>query len=489
MKRPALATASLTATLVLLAGCSGNAPQVQAPDTSASTTSAAPTGDAATATAKEAGSVPSSDAATSTEAPTDAGPNQGGVYLNPDATYAEAESDAELSILEQALLREPGPYAGEAFDARAVFDAMVATDPQSAREWSEAILTQIHPDYVQAAQEVISSGAPTGGGPEQPTQELRDVPVVGQNHFAIVLDAGASMAATSGGQTRMSQAKEAIRVFIGQLPQSSTVSFRVYGQRGSNADAERAASCTSTALLYNGPPDGMAATLDRVQPGGWAPLALAVSRSDDDIPPNTSDAIVYVVTDGTETCDGNPVEAAEDLAGRWLLPVVNVIGFGVDALDTPELVDMAQAGGGAYTAVDSQAELEAYWAADLQAMLEAWRVWQDEALTRIEEQESADPERAQDPGQAVMDASDLEWDQAMQLVRLMGRDGLVDYDTRLAVWEELRDRHITIWGWGYDETVEDLLDTYEQRVSSWAFAYDLGVDRWSIYYGKRAQGD
>lgn len=487
MVRPTSIAGLLTATLVLVASCSNTPAQVQAPDSSASTTAAAPTGDAATATG--AGSAPSSDAGTSTEASVESGPSQGGVYLNPDATYAQADSDQDLSILEQALLREPGPYAGDAFEAQAAFEAMLATDPSSARDWAEAILTQIHPDYAEAAQLVISAQATGTGAAEGPRQELSDVAVVGQNHFAIVLDAGASMAEPAGAGTRLSQAKSAIREMVGRLPQSSTVSLRVYGQAGSNTEEDRAESCASTSLVYSGPPDGLGSSLDSVQPGGWAPLAMAVSRSADDIPPNTSDAVVYVVTDGTDTCEGDPAEAAEELGGRRLEPVVNVIGFQADATDTEALRLMAQAGHGAYTAVASRVALEAHWDADRQAMLDAWRVWQDDALGRVEGLESDTLWRAQDPGQAVMQASDREWEQAMQLVRLMGRDGLADYQTRLATWDELYDRHIAIWGWGYDDTVHSLPQLYEQKVSSWAYGYDLGVERWSTYYGKRAQSE
>ncbi|MBA2695638.1 MAG: hypothetical protein ACR2FV_16660 [Ornithinimicrobium sp.] len=486
MRPSALAATLLGAALMFTSACSDQAPQAQSPDSSAS---ASPTGDAATETAQGAGSPEGSGTATSTQGPVTAVASPDGIYLDPDASYAEIGTDRELTDVERALLRKPGPYAGDAFDAQAVFGAAVATAPQSAREWTDAILSQIHPDYVQDAREVINSEAGLQSAPGPPGQELRDLPVVGQNHFAVVLDASGSMADSAGGASRTEQAKGAIRDFVGRLPQGSTASLRIYGHEGNITEAGRAQSCGSTSVVYDGPADGLAATLDSVQPGGWTPLARAVGASDSDIPPNTSDAVVYVVTGGVDTCGGDAATAAEELAGRRLQPVVNVIGFQVGTAEAQQLRDVADAGGGAYVAVESQADLEAYWKADLQAMLDAWRVWQEKALFTIERRESGDSGQTQEPGHRVMDASDQEWEQAQQIVRLMGRDGLVDYETRLSVWEEFQARHVTIWGWGYDQRVDSQREAYEQQVSSWELAYDLGVDRWSRYYGKWAQGD
>src|SRR5699024_2463307 len=49
-----------------------------------------------------------------------------------------------------------------------------------------------------------------------------------------------------------------------------------------------------------------------------------------DYPADEYTNLVYVVSDGIETCDGNPVEVAESLSDSEIHPIVNVIGFGVD---------------------------------------------------------------------------------------------------------------------------------------------------------------
>lgn len=347
--------AALSATaLCALTACSGADDDSSSAPVEASVTTLPPA-DAADQTSSEPGMADTSQVTEGRRSTC-----QDNVCLNPEAEYAEFDPGFELSLLEMALMREAGPFSGDAFDPEAAYDAAMATSPWNARQWSEAILDQVHPDYVHSAQDVITFNPIIEGVADEPAEEYRDVEVVGANHFAILLDASGSMAEDAGGSSRMEQAKGAIEGFIGQLPAGSTVSLRVYGQEGSNAEADKAVSCESTEVVYEGDQDGLASRLDDVAPVGWTPLALAVQQSATDIPVEASDAIVYVVTDGIETCDGDPVEATEDLASQGIEPVVNVIGFQVGDADTQQLRDMAQAGGGQYADVTSQADLEQY---------------------------------------------------------------------------------------------------------------------------------
>lgn len=368
------------------------------------------------------------------------------VCLNPDAEYAAFDPGFEMSLLEEALMREPGPYSGDDFDAQAEYQSAKATNPSDAREWSEAILNQVHPDYVQEAQDVIKFSPVIEGVADEPSEEYRDVEVVGANHFAILLDASGSMAGDAGGSSRMDQAKGAIEDFVGQLPEGSTVSLRVYGQAGSNTEADKDASCESTEVVYEGDQAGLSSGLDQVEPVGWTPLALAIGESATDIPEAASDAIVYVVTDGIATFGGDPVGATQELASRGIETVVNVIGFQVGDADTRQLRDMAAAGGGRYTDVTSQADLEQYWQEDMQAMMDAWNEWKRDALDTINEQGRDNMDRANESGRAVMDAADEEWDHAVEVIDLMkADDSSIDYELGRDVWSHLYDRKRAVW--------------------------------------------
>jgi len=58
---------------------------------------------------------------------------------------------------------------------------------------------------------------------------------------------------------------------------------------------------------------------------------------------------VYVVSDGNDTCDGDPIAAARALHGGETAAVVNVIGFDWAAADRAELMAVAKAGGGMFS--------------------------------------------------------------------------------------------------------------------------------------------
>ena len=68
--------------------------------------------------------------------------------------------------------------------------------------------------------------------------------------------------------------------------------------------------------------------------------------------------IVYIVSDGVETCDGNPVAAAKQLHDSEIEAKVNIIGFDVDDEGQNQLKTVAEAGGGEYATVRNPSEFE-----------------------------------------------------------------------------------------------------------------------------------
>lgn len=64
--------------------------------------------------------------------------------------------------------------------------------------------------------------------------------------------------------------------------------------------------------------------------------------------------IVYVVSDGIETCDDDPIKATEELKNSSIAPIVHVIGFDLSSKDPKQLEEIAKAAGGTYTNVKNQ---------------------------------------------------------------------------------------------------------------------------------------
>lgn len=64
------------------------------------------------------------------------------------------------------------------------------------------------------------------------------------------------------------------------------------------------------------------------------------------------------MSDGVETCDGDPVTAAQKLQSQNIKAKVNIIGFDVDNEGQEQLKQVANSGGGEYITVDNPTELE-----------------------------------------------------------------------------------------------------------------------------------
>ena len=182
----------------------------------------------------------------------------------------------------------------------------------------------------------------------------------GPLNVAILLDASGSMAGKVSGTDKMTAAKEALKKFAGGLPEDANVMLRVYGHKGSNADKDKKVSCESTEVMY---PLGaynegtFQQSLAKFKPTGWTPLAASIEAAEKDLQGKEGNNVIYIVSDGIETCDGNPVEAAKKLHESNIKAEVNIIGFDVDNEGQQQLKAVAAAGGGEFQSVSSQKEL------------------------------------------------------------------------------------------------------------------------------------
>jgi hypothetical protein len=183
----------------------------------------------------------------------------------------------------------------------------------------------------------------------------------GDAHVLLMLDASGSMAGRVGGERKLDVAQDALIDFVGRLPESARVGLRVYGHTGDNSEAGKSASCTGSSLLHP------FATLDRArfasdvhsfEPVGWTPIAASLAAAAQDLgDAGATRGLVYLVSDGIETCDADPVEAARKLRESGMDVVVNVIGFDVGSADAEQLREVAAAGGGEYLSAANRADL------------------------------------------------------------------------------------------------------------------------------------
>jgi len=235
-------------------------------------------------------------------------------------------------------------------------------------------LTTAAPTAAQEATPAEETNEPDEGGPRA-TEETEGGPGEASAPTAnveLILDSSGSMAEESaGGETKIAAAKRAMGEVIDQIPEREgfNVGLRVYGHEGTNREEDKEQSCQSTELLV--PIDGVDTAalhgeVEAVTPTGWTPLALALEAAATDFEPGGESVTnaVIMVTDGEETCGGDPCAVAGQLNAAAIALTTHVVGFGL----TPEQQDavrcIADEGGGQlFTANDADSLSEAVFSA------------------------------------------------------------------------------------------------------------------------------
>ncbi|WP_346207542.1 VWA domain-containing protein [Caldifermentibacillus hisashii] len=204
-----------------------------------------------------------------------------------------------------------------------------------------------------------------------------------------IIDASGSMAQKIDGKEKMTSAKDSILNFVSKLPKDAKVGIRVYGHKGTGSDADKALSCSSSELVYpisNYNEGEFQAALNKFSPSGWTPIGLALREAKNDLASfdganNTN--IVYLVSDGIDTCEDQPIEAAKDLYSSNISPIINVIGFDVDSEGQNQLREIAAATEGIYGTVTNEGELQKELD-NLSNLTEQWKEWLEQGKQKIE---------------------------------------------------------------------------------------------------------
>ncbi|KAB8138993.1 VWA domain-containing protein [Gracilibacillus oryzae] len=231
-------------------------------------------------------------------------------------------------------------------------------------------------------------------------QEKETIPLKEQVNVLIVMDVSGSMKKKINGKRLIDIARDSIIQFTEELQDDAYVGLRVYGHEGDSSKDKEKKSCESSELVYELQPldeEEFYDEIERYEPAGWTPLALSIQQAREDLaefPSEHNSNIIYVVSDGLDTCGGNPAAVAESLQDTNIKPIINVIGLNVDQAGQSELQKIAKAGRGEYTAAGNEEELQRAFKRAEQ-MISEWRDWQQLAGNRaaehkIEQLEEAD---------------------------------------------------------------------------------------------------
>jgi hypothetical protein len=171
-------------------------------------------------------------------------------------------------------------------------------------------------------------------------------------HVMFILDASNSMWGQIDGTPKIMLAKSVLKEQFGRLPAGTKAGLIAYGHRF----ARELNDCQDMELV-GGYDEYSSATissmLDTVTPKGQTPIANTLRESiawvaRDRDGQSVASPTVVLITDGVESCGGDPCAAARDLANAGIDTKVHVVGFDLTAKQRGEVECIAANGGGKY---------------------------------------------------------------------------------------------------------------------------------------------
>jgi Mg-chelatase subunit ChlD len=167
--------------------------------------------------------------------------------------------------------------------------------------------------------------------------------------FAIILDCSGSMIDRTGeGSTKMDVAKDVVTRLVEAIPNGRRVTFIIYGH-----DADLKCKAVKVVRRLSELDDAGKAELRRaiagLRPVGHTPIALALRVAGEELARGDGNGGILLITDGMETCHGDPnAEAAKLAANPRLTFGIQVIGFDVEPKERQAVQAIAEAGKGKF---------------------------------------------------------------------------------------------------------------------------------------------
>lgn len=169
----------------------------------------------------------------------------------------------------------------------------------------------------------------------------------------VILDASGSMWGQVDGENKIVIARRALADLVDALPAASQLGLVAYGHRR-KGDCDDIETVVPLGVLDAA---ALKAKVDALQPTGKTPITASVERALEIVEAGGAAATIILLSDGLETCGGDPCRAVQLAREAGTELVLHVVGFDVANEDLTQLQCMAQAGGGLYLAADDAAGL------------------------------------------------------------------------------------------------------------------------------------
>lgn len=134
----------------------------------------------------------------------------------------------------------------------------------------------------------------------------------------------------------------------------------LYGHKGNSTRAGMQSSCGGIEHIgsFGSGKQDLIEKVSSLSPNGWTPIDASLQKAHEyleSISGPDDQKIILLISDGKETCGGNPVETAKNIAADKNTSI-DVIGFNVSGSVQSELLKIAENGGGKYQNVKSRSD-------------------------------------------------------------------------------------------------------------------------------------
>ncbi|MER9003059.1 MULTISPECIES: VWA domain-containing protein [unclassified Mesorhizobium] len=174
------------------------------------------------------------------------------------------------------------------------------------------------------------------------------------NKVIIILDASGSMWAQIDGKPKLEIARESLRTVLQSVPGDDEIGLMAYGHREKG-------SCDDIELIVPpqaGSASAISAAADSLKFLGKTPLTAAVKQAAEALKYTEDKATVVLITDGLETCEGDPCALGKELEASGVDFTVDVVGFGLTADEGKQIACLADNTGGKYIQASDEKALQ-----------------------------------------------------------------------------------------------------------------------------------
>lgn len=170
------------------------------------------------------------------------------------------------------------------------------------------------------------------------------------HNVLLILDISGSMNSPLGGKPRIVIAKRILKKYIDSLPRNMKVGFVIYGKSSCGDD-----SIELIAPIGRVSRSALKSRIDTLTPKGLTPIAMTLNKSIEYFKGFEKDNNnLILISDGAESCGGDPFTAIRALKDSAINPEVVVIGLGVNTRTRQQLAKIAGLSGGVYADVKSE---------------------------------------------------------------------------------------------------------------------------------------